>query len=413
MPESGTEGIPKNVEVLVIGAGPAGCAAARVLAQAGVEVLLVDQHPQGRDKICGDGLIPDAHAALARLGLLEAVMARARQASHVGFIGLRGGRIDVPGKLAVLPRRELDNLLCQAAQDAGARFLAPARFEAPLLDANEQVIGATLKVGEALHEVRAGWVILATGAVPKALAAAGICERHTPSGVGMRGYVRAPGMVGRIKSLEVSWSRAARPGYGWIFPAPNDCFNIGVGVTYSHETRDGKGGKKDAANLRKIFDTFVADYAPAAALMREGELLGELKGAPLRFSLKGARWTRPGLMVAGEAAGSTYSLTGEGIGKALETGMLSADAVLAGRAKGWAEAQVRQRYEQSLSALKPRFEMYERANRLNAYPWLADLLIWRAQRSPRMLQRMSRVLNETSNVVNPASLRGLSRLLFE
>ncbi|RZJ83092.1 MAG: FAD-dependent oxidoreductase, partial [Massilia sp.] len=62
-----------SCEVLVIGAGPAGSACARILARSGVDVLLVDQHPPGRDKTCGDGLIPDAHKALARLGLLDDV----------------------------------------------------------------------------------------------------------------------------------------------------------------------------------------------------------------------------------------------------------------------------------------------------------------------------------------------------
>ncbi|MDN3918887.1 geranylgeranyl reductase family protein [Pelomonas sp. PFR6] len=398
---------PERCQVLVVGAGPAGSAAARTLALAGIDVLLVDQQPQGRDKVCGDGLIPDAHAALAKLGLLDAVMARAQSSGHVRCVGPRGGQIDVPGNLAVLPRRELDRLLCQGAQDAGARFLAPARFEAPLLE-GEQVVGALLKIGESRHEVRADWVLLATGAVPKALIAAGLCERHTPSGVALRGYVRAPGLVGRIKTLDVVWSRAVRPGYGWIFPAPDGCFNIGVGVTDSHSAVQGKGAKKEL-NLRSIFDAFVADYAPAAALMREGELLGELKGAPLRCSLSGARWSRPGLLVSGEAAGSTYSFTGEGIGKAMETGMLAAEAILA----GGNDAAVRQRYERGLSALKPRFDLYQRANRVNAYPWLADLLIWRAQRSPRLLRRMGGVLNETSNPGNLVSLKGLSRLFLE
>ena len=58
-----------------------------------------------------------------------------------------------------------------------------------------------------------------------------------------------------------------------------------------------------------------------------------MKGAPLRCTLEGARYTRPGLLVTGEAAGSTYSFTGEGIGKAFETGMLAAEALLAGRAE--------------------------------------------------------------------------------
>jgi geranylgeranyl reductase family protein len=396
-----------HADVLIVGAGPAGSACARLLARTDIDVLLVDQHPTGRDKICGDGLIPDAHKALARLGLLDDVMRRAQPVSHVACIGPRGGRIDVPGSMAVLPRKELDALLLKAAQEAGARF-EQARFEAPI-EQDGRVVGARLKRGDEIIEVRAKWVVLATGAVPKALTAAGMCERHTPSGVALRGYVKAPQMVGKIKALEVVWDKAVRPGYGWIFPAPDGHFNIGVGVTDSHKDLGGKGQKKDV-NLRAIFDAFVEKYAPAAELMRVGELVGELKGAPLRCTLTGAKWTRPGLLVTGEAAGSTYSFTGEGIGKAMETGMLAADAILAHRDD---DAAARAMYEAGLTALKPKFDLYERANRVNAHPWLADLLIWRAKKSPRLLNRMAGVLNETSNPGNLVSVKGLSRLFFE
>jgi flavin-dependent dehydrogenase len=210
----------------------------------------------------------------------------------------------------------------------------------------------------------------------------------------------------------VVWSRAVRPGYGWIFPAPDGCFNIGVGVTDSHRAVAGEFGKRGAKkelNLREIFDAFVKTYEPAAALMREGEMIGELKGAPLRCTLEGARWSRPGLLVTGEAAGSTYSFTGEGIGKALETGMLAAEAILA----AGGDADVRSRYEQSLRALKPKFDLYQRANKVNAHPWLVDLLIWRAQRSARLLKRMSGVLNETSNPGNLVSVKGFTRLFLD
>jgi geranylgeranyl reductase family protein len=397
-----------DCDVLIVGAGPAGSACARVLALAGWRVRLVDQHPAGRDKTCGDGLIPDAHKALQRLGVLDEVMRMAQPVTHVGCIGPRGGRIDVPGSLAVLPRRELDALLLRAALAAGAVF-EQARFEAPLEDAG-RVVGARLKRGDDLIEVRAPWVVLATGAVPKALTAAGMCERHTPSGVALRGYVKAPQMVGKITALEVVWDKSVRPGYGWIFPAPGGHFNIGVGVTDSHRDLGGGKGQKKDVNLRAIFDAFVATYPPAAELMRVGELVGELKGAPLRCTLTGARWSRPGLLVTGEAAGSTYSFTGEGIGKAMETGMLAADALLAHRVD---DAAARAQYEAALTALKPKFDLYERANRVNAHPWLADLLIWRAKKSPRLLQRMSGVLNETSNPGNLVSLKGISRLFFE
>ena len=54
----------------------------------------------------------------------------------------------------------------------------------------------------------------------------------------------------------------------------------------------------------------------------------------------------------------------------------------------------------ALTALKPRFDLYERANRINEHPWLADLLIWRANASERIMRRMSGVLEETNNPGN-------------
>jgi flavin-dependent dehydrogenase len=138
-----------------------------------------------------------------------------------------------------------------------------------------------------------------------------------------------------------------------------------------------------------------------------------LKGAPLRFTLEGARYSRPGLIVTGEAAGSTYSFTGEGIGKALETGMLAAESVLAGKSQPLDDAKVRARYEAGLQALKPRFQLYARANLVNRHPWLADLVIWRASKSARLLRRMTGVLNETSNPGHLLSVKGMLKLFTE
>jgi geranylgeranyl reductase family protein len=394
---------PDACDVLVIGAGPAGSACAQVLARAGFDVVLVDQQVFPRDKVCGDGLIPDAHRALERLGVLDDVLARARGATHVGCVGPSGGRVEVPARLAVLPRRELDEILRQAALAAGVRWLAPARFEAPLLDADQRVTGARLALADAPHAVRAGWTVLATGAASVPLTAAGMCIRRTPSGMALRGYVRNDEMAERITGLDVVWHRALRRGYGWIFPCAGGVFNVGVGITHGRaDTRD--------VNLRELFGTFTRLYAPARELMGRGETLGPLKGAPLRCSLDGARWSRPGLLVAGEAAGSTYLLTGEGIGKALETGMLAAQAIAEGRVRRMGDAPVREGYEAALHALKPRFDGYEKANRINNHPWLADLVIWRARRSDRVKQRLSGVIEETHTprtLVTAAGVLGL------
>ena len=427
---------PDTCDTLVIGAGPAGSACATALARQGQRVILADQQDFPRDKVCGDGLIPDAMRALKRLGVLAAVMARAQRVAHVACIGPRGGRVDVPGNLAVLPRRELDDILKRNAEAAGAQFVAPWRFEAPLTDAaTGRVIGALFKTPEGPRSVHARWTVLATGAIPRALMAADMCQRHTPSGVALRGYVHNPLMAGRIKALEIFWHKRLRMGYGWVFPCPGGVFNVGVGLAHSHSQR-GSDGRRTMAdvNLRELFEAFTELHAPVRELIAGGHWSGELKGAPLRCSLEGAQLSRPGLLVTGEAAGSTYAFSGEGIGKAMETGLLAAEALLAegprsGGGLAGAETQIAAKdidaptetvadsrvaahYAEAMALLKPRFDLYERANRVNAHPWLADLVIWRARRSPRILARMAGVLEETNNPGHLLSLRGLTRLFL-
>jgi geranylgeranyl reductase family protein len=414
--------LPSSCDVLVIGAGPAGSACAQLLARSGAQVLLVDQHAFPRDKVCGDGLIPDAHHARRKLGVYDEVMGLAQPAHHVGCIGPRGGRVDVPGTVSVLPRKQLDHILCRAAVRAGAVLQAPLRFDGPLIEGDApddrdpalrgRVVGARLKSGDTLHEVRAPWLVLATGAVPQATLAAGVCQRQTPTGIALRGYVKNAAMVGRIRALEIVWHKRLKQGYGWIFPCPDGVFNIGVGLADCFGMAGTGRLRMQDVNLREVFAAFCELYAPARELMAGGTLLGELKGAPLRCSLDGALYSRAGLLVTGEAAGSTYAFSGEGIGKAMETGMLAAQAIVDGRARALDDGAVRANYEAGVEALRPRFELYRKASRVNAHPWLADLVIWRARNSARVLRRMSGVLEETGNPGNLVSLRGITKLFI-
>jgi geranylgeranyl reductase family protein len=408
------EDFPEACDVLVVGAGPAGSACATLLARAGLSTVLADQHSFPRDKTCGDGLIPDAHAALRRLGVLDEVLAQAQHITHVRCFAPSGRYVDVPGTLAVLPRRELDHILVRAAQAAGARLLTPWRFEAALQEGPQgRVSGAQLRrMGSAereLRSVRATHVVLATGAAPQALIATGLCQRQTPSAMGLRGYVHRPGLPAeQAEKLQVAWHARLRPGYGWIFPCGDDVYNIGVGIIDSHH----KGAMRKV-NLREVFQAFCEVHAPARELMAHGRLIGELKGAPLRSSLLGATLARPGILVTGEAAGSTYSFTGEGIGKAMETGLLAAEALLAARERRLDDTQLASLYGASIARLKPKFDLYETGNRVNYHPWLTELLIRRAARSPRLLQRMSNVLEEKSTPAQLLTLRGLYKVLVE
>lgn len=403
--------VPGQCEVLVVGAGPAGSACARLLATASRDVLLVDAQAFPRDKVCGDGLVPDSHAALRRLGVHERVMRAARTAAAARCVAPSGRAVDVPGELAVLPRRDLDALLCAAAVEAGARMAAPARFVCPVHDAHGRVVGARLAHGGVERDIGCRWLVLATGATSAPLLAAGICERRTPSAMALRTYVRHPALAQEAPQLRFVWHRRLRGGYGWVFPAPDGVFNVGVGLLDSHVDAPARRGARrhQGRNLRALFDAFVALDPLAGRLVREGESMGDLKGAPLRCDLTGARWHAPGLLATGEAIGATYALTGEGIGKAMETGIAAAESLLAHPAD---DGAARAAYQARLEALLPRFQMYRRAASFNRIPELVSLVVWRAQHNERIVARLSDILNERRLPGSLLSWRGFKGLLL-
>ncbi|HPV08967.1 MAG TPA: FAD-dependent monooxygenase, partial [Aggregatilineales bacterium] len=125
-------------EILVIGAGPGGSAAARALAEAGHEVLLIDSADFPRDKTCGDGLTPMAVRTLRKMGVLAQVKAAGAQRIDynriTGPFGLSATMAfaeyqpDYPYAL-VLPRLILDDVLRRYALVAGAEFRGRVRVE--------------------------------------------------------------------------------------------------------------------------------------------------------------------------------------------------------------------------------------------------------------------------------------------
>ena len=409
-----------HTDVLIVGAGPAGSAAAITLARAGRQVLLIDQHDFPRDKICGDGLIPDAMLALEQLGLTAQVRALAKPIKGLTCHGPRGGSLDIPGDLAVLPRKILDDLLVKTAVDAGATLKTPWRFQRPITQ-NARTAGAEVNVNNTTVNISANWTILATGAAITALQSAQHCTRPHPSAMALRGYIHNPDFKGLDGRLHISWHKSYAPGYGWIFPCPDGVFNIGVGVYGMHATnwrhrlaklpglKHNSWLKPRKPNLNEIFKQFISTNPLAKELLETGTLMGEIKGAPLRCSLEGAKPASAGLLITGEAMGSTYALTGEGIGKAMETGIMAAQAILTQQN----DTDTVKHYQEALQTLAPKFDIYRRANIVNHMPWLIDLAIKRGNKSPKLVHRMSLVLEEKANPARLFTAKGAWKFLTE
>ena len=318
--------VDTRADVVVVGAGPAGSAAAAWAARAGRDVLVVDSAQFPRDKACGDGLTPRAVAELELLGLGGWLDSRIR---HRG-LRMSGFGADVevewpgpsfPSTGSAVPRVELDERIRSVAADDGAKMLlgvkavdvehdSSGRVEALVLDS-----GATIGLGD---------LIVADGArSPLGRVLGRRWHQETVYGVAVRGYIATPRSHEPwiTSHLELrSPEGKVLPGYGWIFPLGNGEVNIGVGALAT--------SKRPAhAALRPLMSYYTGlrreewgfDGEPRAGLSALLPMGGAVSG------VAGPNW-----MLIGDAAACVNPLNGEGIDYGLETGRLAAELLGSG-----------------------------------------------------------------------------------
>lgn len=310
-------------QVLVVGAGPGGAAAAYWLARAGADVLLVDRTHFPRDKPCGDGLTPRAVKHLASMGLGDFVHIHGKV-----FTGLRlflqdsftpnyalGGEKPLPHG-CIIPRRLLDDALRQQAIAAGARFLSGVTALAPYYQRG-QGMGMQGVCQNQLLTITARLTIIATGANRTLAQALGLCKAEQPKALALRAYMA--GLTDLDEHLEIYLDRETLPGYGWLFPTAAGTANVGMGITW-----DGLTTAAASQRLRAAFDRLLQQRR-----FRDGKLLCAPRGYPLCTDFPAIPLCTAGVLLVGETAGLVDPLIGEGIGLALESGKAAADVAMA------------------------------------------------------------------------------------
>jgi geranylgeranyl reductase family protein len=389
-----------DADVIVVGAGPAGATAAIRLAAAGRRVILCDRRAFPRDKACGDGLIADAINALGALGLLDRVRALAAHATRLVTVSPSGIDVHFDSTFLILPRRVFDRVLCDRAIECGAE-LRQLVVTAPIVDGG-RIVGVRGHAAgrEASVELRAPLTVLASGADSAVLTAFDREARSAPSGFAIRTYARLDG--GRtLGELVISLERDLLPGYAWAFPVPEGLINVGVGWLASSRAPRG-------ANLRRRLDVLLEGRGVLGRRLGPAAAVEAYRGAPLRTGLGGARLAQPGLAVIGEAAGTTYAVSGEGIGKAMESGLLLAAAAADGEPLSLAGF----RYATAMTErFTNRFTAYNTAQRWLAFPFVADYVARRANASRWVHERLQGVLEERDLPNRVFSARSFWRLI--
>ncbi|MFM8304968.1 MAG: geranylgeranyl reductase family protein [Actinomycetota bacterium] len=310
-------GAESDVDLLVVGAGPAGIAAALTAHRAGLSVRCVDRATFPRDKTCGDGLTAGALRWLERLGVPVPALAATQPVDTVMVRSPSGRIVTLPmpadGHHAlVTPRAGLDDALVARARAEGVEVAEGEGVTSATVDPD----GVVVTHGGRSTAARS--LIAADGHYSAVRRLVDPGRPDLGSSHAFRQYFRGV----HDRRLWVIFEPDLLPGYAWVFPLPGDRANVGFGVARDADLR----GRTLAGLWRGLLDR----PAVRAVLGPDAEPEGRPRAWPIPADFAPARLSAGPVLFAGDAAGVVDPMTGEGVAQALETGVLAAHAVAAG-----------------------------------------------------------------------------------
>jgi flavin-dependent dehydrogenase len=295
--------VPSKTDVLVIGGGPAGLAAALAARQAGLDVVLVDRAQPPIDKACGEGLMPDALAALQRIGVdLGSTQSAAFRGIRFLDDKLEAEASFPPGSFGLgIRRTELHRILVDRAEEAGVVGLWGMPIEG--LDSTGVTIGG--------RTISSRWIVGADGFHSRVRQWAGLAPAvwNGVRRIGLRQHHRIRPWTDFV---EVYWRKDCQ-----AYVTPVGANEVCVAVVSTKESR--------ASDLSEMFPALANRLCGA-------ELVGPTRGA-ISMSARLRSVVSGRIALVGDASGSVDAVTGEGLGLAFRQAHCLATALAAGDLK--------------------------------------------------------------------------------
>ncbi len=332
------------LDVLIVGAGPAGSVAATVLARAGVRVRVIDRGTFPRAKLCGDTLNPGTLAMLGRLSLVSAVVHRGLPIDGMRLTGEGGVEVlaRYPRGLRglAIPRTDLDCALLDQAMQAGASFepgVGARRAIVSNARDGTRVEGVVVRGVGRESAMRARVTIAADGRRSPIAFGLGLA-RHPPA---PRRWAMGAYFEGAAGMSAFGEMHIRRDCYIGVAPVPGGAANVCLVTPWVRGARPGSAA--DSAALRDsgariaqalASDPVLRDRFAAARMIAPPTVLGPLAVDALSRGYDG-------LLLAGDAAGFIDPMTGDGMRFAVRGGELAALAALAALGSGWSGVRER------------------------------------------------------------------------
>lgn len=388
-----------ETKVCIVGAGPAGAAAALQLAQLGIECIVVDKAVFPRDKVCGDGLSGKVITALNRID--PAIATRLKEAKFkvnswgVTFVSPGRHSLDVGYRPDynsnnhdhketpigyVCKRMDFDNFLVEEIKRRPEIKL----LEGVTIDKYELKEDGYIVSGSNGFQVKAQLLIVANGAhssFTKEVANITMEPKHYVAGI--RAYYKNVNGNNPDNFIELHFLKELLPGYFWIFPLPNGEANVGVGVL-------SEAVRKKKMNLKKAMLDIVANDPVFKERFKNAELVSSIEGYGLPLGSKVRRISGERYMLVGDAAYLIDPFTGEGIGNGLYSGRIAAlQAAEALKANNFSAAQLMGYDSEVYRIMGPELRLSHRLQKLIRYPWLFNTLMRVSSRNKQLQELLS------------------------
>ncbi len=315
-----------RAETVVVGAGPAGTAAAIVLARAGHDVLIVDKATFPRDKCCGDGLTALALRELESLGLNPGHIESWNVVRDVAVRSPSGTERyyalpDGPGcHAAVVPRVDLDAAMLDLACASGARVEQGRTVVGTEVSPDAIDLYTKPHNGQNSRRIRATNLIAADGMWSPVRKSLGLAvDQYLGEWHAFRQYY-CEVSERAAQELIVWFEPDLLPGYAWSFPLGAGRANVGFGIR--------RDGRHSVGEMKQLWLDLLNRPHIQRALGPDAVAEAPHKAWPIPARVGRVPLVGPRTMFVGDAAAVTDPMTGEGIGQALLTGRLAAESVL-------------------------------------------------------------------------------------